>query len=250
MARVRMRFDPRLDAFLAPQRRGVEFDYDGAQHASVKHAIEALGVPHTEVGRVQVDDIVVGLGHRLRDGERVQVAAVGAAASDPERAPRFVADAHLGRLARYLRFLGFDTLQRNAWDDGELVALARAGQRIVLTRDRALLMRRDVERGCCLRAIEPLAQLREVGARYALEATPATWRAPRCLLCNTPVVAVQPASVASSVPPQVRAHHDAFWRCPSCARVYWRGSHWQRMRARADAALREARAAASPGGDG
>lgn len=250
MARVRMRFDASLDAFLAPVRRGVEFDYDSAQQASVKHAIEALGVPHTEIGRVQVDGAAVGLDHRLRDGDRVQVAGIAAAAADPTKPPRFVADAHLGRLARYLRFLGFDTLQRNAWDDGELVALARAGQRIVLTRDRALLMRRDVERGCWLRATEPLAQLREVGARYALDATPACLREPRCLLCNTPLVAVQPSTAAVGVPPQVRAHHDAFWRCPSCARLYWRGSHWQRMRARADAALYATRAAASAGGDG
>src|SRR5512139_1619467 len=221
MAHVRMRFDADLDAFLAPVRRGVEFDYDSARSASVKHAIEALGVPHTEVGLVHVDGVAVGLGHRLCDGERVHVAGVRAPSAVAQQPPRFVADAHLGRLARYLRFLGFDTLQRNAWDDGELVSLARAERRIVLTRDRALLMRRDVERGCCLRASEPLAQLREVGARFALGATPVALREPRCLLCNTPVVAVEASRAATSVPPNVRAHHDAFWRCPSCARVYW-----------------------------
>jgi hypothetical protein len=138
MTQVRMRFDAALDAFLPPARRRVEFAYDAAQRATAKHAIEALGVPHTEVGTVRVDTRPVALDHLLRDGERLHVGAVPPAAAPPED-PRFVADAHLGRLARHLRFLGFDTLQRNAWDDAALVALAHAERRVVLTRERALL---------------------------------------------------------------------------------------------------------------
>jgi hypothetical protein len=167
MTQVRMRFDAALDAFLPPARRRVEFAYDAAQRATAKHAIEALGVPHTEVGTVRVDTRPVALDHLLRDGERLHVGAVPPAAAPPED-PRFVADAHLGRLARHLRFLGFDTLQRNAWDDAAL---------------------------------------------DALDAAPAD----------------------GEVPPAVRARHDAFWRCPSCRRVYWRGSHWRRLRERVEA---------------
>ncbi|WP_119292330.1 Mut7-C RNAse domain-containing protein [Azohydromonas sediminis] len=233
MAHVRIRFDRALDAFLPPARRGVEFAYDAAQGATAKHAIEALGVPHTEVGTVRIDGRVAGLDHRLRDGEQLHVDAVPPATT-PADDLRFVADAHLARLARYLRFLGFDTLQRNAWDDAALVAIARAERRVVLTRDRALLRRRDVERGCCVRATEPLAQLREVCLRYGLRGH--TGRAPRCLLCNAVLEPLHAPPPDASLPPAVRARHDAFWRCASCRRLYWRGSHWQRLRERVQTA--------------
>lgn len=251
MARVRMRFDTGLDVFLPPARRGVEFAVDSARHASVKHTIEALGVPHTEVGAVLVDERAVTLEHRLRDGERVLVCAIALARAPqapPEDEPRFIADAHLGRLARYLRFLGVDTLQRNAWDDAELVAIARRDGRIVLTRDRALLMRRDVERGACLRATEPLAQLREVAERFGLGFP--LERAARCLLCNAVLEPLEPQRVAATVPDTLRRRHDAFWRCPDCERTYWRGSHWRRLRDRVESTLRGLRACAGPDGAG
>jgi uncharacterized protein with PIN domain len=251
MTRVRIRFDPGLDVFLPPERRGVEFTVDSAPHASVKHAIEALGVPHTEVGAMFVGGHAVTLGHRLRDGERVFVRAVPLAqapqAPRPD-APRFIADAHLGRLARYLRFLGIDTLQRNAWDDAELVAIARADGRIVLTRDRALLMRRDVERGACLRATEPLAQLREVADRFGL-AFPRE-RAARCLVCNAVLEPIEPQRIWATLPVAVAARHRAYWRCPGCARTYWRGSHWQRLHNRVESTLRSARPPAAADRDG
>jgi uncharacterized protein with PIN domain len=95
-------------------------------------------------------------------------------------------------------------------------------------------MRRDVECGCCVRATEPQAQLREVCARYGLAAR--AGRVPRCLLCNTVLDALDAAPADGEVPPAVRARHDAFWRCPSCRRVYWRGSHWRRLRERVEAA--------------
>lgn len=245
MARVTMRFYGALNDFLAPPCRGRPFAHDSARHASVKHAVEALGVPHTEVDLVLVDGDSVAFDHPLHDGEQVSVYPPFAALDPgtlskvrppPVDEPRFVADAHLGRLARYLRFLGFDTLQRNAWNDGELVALARDTQRIVLTRDRALLMRRDVVHGACLRADDPLAQLREVGARYGLARR--RDRPARCLRCNAVLEAVDKAAVAARLPPAVQARHDAIWHCAACDQLFWRGSHWQRLRHRVDAALR------------
>jgi uncharacterized protein with PIN domain len=243
MAHVHIRFDTALDVFLPPPLRGVEFAYDAAQGATAKHAIEALGVPHTEVGALHVDGRPAPLDHRLRDGEHLHVDAV-VPATTPADDPRFVADAHLARLARYLRFLGFDTLQRNAWDDGALVAIARADRRVVLTRDRALLMRRNVEHGCCVRATEPLAQLREVCLRFGLRER--AGRAPRCLLCNAVLEPLHAAPPDASLPPAVRARHDAFWRCPSCRRLYWRGSQWQRLRERVQAACAAPPAAPGP----
>jgi hypothetical protein len=236
MAAVEFRFYEELNDFLAAPLRKRTFDYESAQNATVKHAIEALGVPHTEVELILVNGVSVGFGHRLVERDRVSVYPQFEAfdvtpllrvRAEPLRDTRFIADAHLGRLARYLRFLGYDTLYRNAWQDGELVALARAEHRIVLTRDRALLMRRDVSHGCFVRAIEPLAQLRQVAGRVELDA--GGRRASRCMLCNLPLQAVDKAEVQARLPEGTRERQERFWTCTGCDRVYWRGSHWQRL---------------------
>lgn len=236
MAAVEFRFYEELNDFLAAPLRKRPFAYGSAENATVKHAIEALGVPHTEVELVLVNGVSVGFEHRLAEHDRVSVYPQFEAFDitpllrvrpAPLRDTRFIADAHLGRLARYLRFLGLDTLYRNAWSDEELVALARAEHRIVLTRDRALLMRREVTHGCFIRATEPLAQLRELAVRLNLDA--GGRRASRCMLCNLPLHAVEKAQVEARLAPGTRARHDHFWCCTGCDRVYWRGSHWQRL---------------------
>jgi uncharacterized protein with PIN domain len=236
MAAVEFRFYEELNDFLAAPLRKSTFGYDSAENATVKHAIEALGVPHTEVELILVNGESVGFEHRLADHDRVSVYPQFEAFDvtpllrvrpAPLRDTRFIADAHLGRLARYLRFLGHDTLYRNAWHDSELVAISCAERRIVLTRDRALLMRRDVTHGCFIRATEPLAQLRELAARLDLDASGT--RASRCMLCNLPLHAVDKAEVEARLAPGTRERHDRFWSCSGCDRVYWRGSHWQRL---------------------
>jgi len=140
---------------------------------------------------------------------------------------RFVADAHLGGLARFLRMLGFDTLHRNAFDDEEIRRLADADGRIVLTRDRELLKCREIARGAYVRALKPEAQLREVAARYGLAALARPFTL--CLSCNLPLKAVDRAAVAGRVPPTVCALHERFVRCPGCDGVFWPGSHYERM---------------------
>ena len=198
-----------------------------APHQSAKHAIEALGVPHSEIGHVAVNGETRPISSLLAADDRVNVfpPAPRPPGSEP---PRFIADAHLGRLARYLRFAGFDTLWANAWDDAELVAIAAREGRVVLTCDRALLMHRALPAGCWLRSRQPLAQLGEVARRYAL-ALDGT-RAGRCLECNALPLPVAKEEVVADLLPGTRAAFDEFWRCPGCRRIYWRGSHWQRMR--------------------
>jgi uncharacterized protein with PIN domain len=227
---MQIRFYAELGDFLPPWRRGRLFEVDVAPHQTAKHTIEALGVPHTEVALLLVDDRPAPLDARLHGAERVAVLPTlrRLAPEVPSAAHRFIADAHLGRLARYLRFAGLDTLWHNAWDDAELVALAAADGRIVLTRDRALLMHRGVRAGCWLRDDDPLAQLADVARRYSL---PLNEPGPsRCLECNAVPQPVPKAEVEAGLLPRTLACFDRFWRCPGCARVYWHGSHWRRMR--------------------
>ncbi|AKJ28009.1 Mut7-C RNAse domain-containing protein [Caldimonas brevitalea] len=230
------RFYAELNDFLAPARRGVAFEHATSPHESLKHAVESLGVPHTEVALVLLNGEPTPLERRsVAAGDRIAVypqwhlAGVCGSADEVDE-PRFICDAHLGRLARYLRFAGYDTLYRNAWQDVELVALARAETRIVLTRDRDLLMHRDVVHGCYLRAVEPLQQLQELQRRLGLSAHEAGTGS-RCLLCNAVLETIDKAAVAGRVPPRTFAHFEQYWRCPCCERVYWRGSHWERMSA-------------------
>jgi uncharacterized protein len=140
----------------------------------------------------------------------------------------FIADAHLGGLARFLRMLGFDTLHENAFADDEIRRLAHEERRVLLTRDRELLKCRDVARGRFVHAVKPLEQLKEVAGRYGLArgARPFTL----CLHCNVPLEEVERASVLQRLPERVAELHARFTRCPGCDRVYWPGSHYSRMR--------------------
>ncbi|MCX7750221.1 MAG: Mut7-C ubiquitin/RNAse domain-containing protein, partial [Candidatus Bipolaricaulota bacterium] len=142
--------------------------------------------------------------------------------------PAFVLDGHLGRLARLLRLLGLDALHSNGYGDEELVAVARAEGRVVLTRDRELLKRSAVEHGYWVRASEPVAQAREVLQRFRLEGSLAPFT--RCLLCNGSLREASKDEVAGEVPPRVAAWREAYLRCAGCGKVYWEGTHHPRLR--------------------
>ena len=225
-------FDAALDPFLPREQRGLVFDVPCARAATVKHMIEALGVPHTEVGDITVDGAPAPLDALLEDGDSVVVPAVAPVVLSRAEA-RFVADAHLGGLARLLRMAGFDTLYDNAIDDAEVEANAEIGGRIALTRDRELLKRRGVLRGAYVRALKPAQQLREVFDRYGLAAAMRPFSL--CLACNVPLRSVLKAEVEDELPPSVRATHTEFLKCDRCGGVFWQGSHWRRMRALLDA---------------
>ncbi|HEX5682782.1 MAG TPA: Mut7-C RNAse domain-containing protein [Ideonella sp.] len=246
-ATVTFRFYEELNDFIAPDRRRREFSCRCASNATVKHMIEALGVPHTEVELVLVNGDSVGFDRVLGDGDRVAVYPVFEALDVTPllrvreralRVTRFVADAHLGGLAHQLRLFGFDTLYDNHFEDAEIVRLAVEQGRIVLTRDRELLKRRDITHGCYVRALHRDQQLREVFERLDLagSARPFT----RCLCCNAPLRTIDKAEVVERLPTSVRERHERFACCEGCGRVFWEGTHWRRMRTMVDALLVQA----------
>jgi len=244
MVTATFRFYEELNDFLAPARRGHEFACRCARAATAKHMIEALGVPHTEVELVFVNGESVGFERALRDGDRVavypkfeafDVTPLVRVRERAMRETRFVADAHLGGLAHLLRMTGFDTLYDNHFSDDEIERLAVAQGRIVLTRDRELLKRRGVTHGCYVRALRSELQLREVFDRLDLagSAQPFT----RCLSCNARLRPIDKAQVAEQLPPVVRQRYQHFSACEGCARVFWEGTHWRRMRELVDSLL-------------
>lgn len=220
------RFHEELNHFLPRTRRTVEFSCACARAATTKHMIEAIGVPHTEVGLVLVNGEPAGLGRMLQEGDRVEVLPMRPPLPGPM--PRFVADAHLGGLARLLRMAGFDTIYDNNIDDAEVETLAESEGRVALTRDRDLLKRSGVERGCYVRALKPAHQLAEVFRR--LDLAPHVKAFSLCLSCNVPLRTVDKAAVHDRLPPAVRLAHNEFLTCDHCHGVFWKGSHWRRMR--------------------
>jgi len=249
MGVARLRFYEELNDFLAPARRKREFDYAFARAATVKNAIEAVGVPHTEVELILVEGRSVDFSYRLRDGDRVSVypmfeafdvAPLVRVRERPLRNTRFVADAHLGGLARLLRMAGFDTLHDNAYADDAIRRIAAAESRVILTRDRALLMCRDVTHGCYVRALKPPAQFAEVVERLQLAARMAPFT--RCLHCNLPLAEVDRDAVRQRVPEMVERTYALFRTCEGCRRIYWEGSHWLRMRELLERVARQANA--------
>lgn len=232
------RFHGELDDFLAPRRRGQAFESRTIPDATVKHAIEALGVPHTEVALIRVNGSSVGFGRRVQDGDRIEVhpgpEACGGEPAAQLRPPlpvekRFIADAHLGGLTRLLRMAGFDTLYENGLPDDAIRQRAHRDERIILTRDRELLKVRTVVHGCYVHATDVEAQLAEVVGRLGLAADIRPFS--RCLRCNLPLAPADRQAALDRVPERVARQHDRFSTCPGCRRIYWEGGHWVRMRA-------------------
>lgn len=131
----------------------------------------------------------------------------------------------LGTLAKWLRILGYDTLFDAGLNDHQLARLARAENRVLLTRDRELARRRGLH--ALLVAGEHLDdQVRQVLADLSLAPDRAF---SRCPVCNQTLEAIDRETARARVPAYVVQTHDSFSRCPACQRIYWRGTHWQQM---------------------
>jgi hypothetical protein len=230
------RFYEELNDFLPADQRKVSFPYHFSGTPAVKDAVEAMGVPHTEIELIVVNGESVGWDYRLRSGDRVAVypvfesIAIASAVhlrEAPLRRTRFVVDVHLGKLARLLRMLGFDTAYRRDFSDAEIVRMSVDEHRIVLTRDRGILKTGEVAHGYWVRSSRPEEQLHEVLRRFdaAAEAKPFT----RCMVCNGILERADKQAVMARLPRRTAAFYDEFYVCCECGKVYWKGSHYDRM---------------------
>jgi uncharacterized protein with PIN domain len=228
-------FDPALHVFVAGQRQQGRSSVrtDGA--STLGHVVESLGVPLTEVGSLLVDGREVPAGHIPGAGEEVSVLAVVRPQALPGPA-RFLLDVHLGTLARRLRLLGVDAAYETPdIGDAALAARSAAEQRVMLSRDRGLLRRREIWAGAYIYSHRPEEQLRDVLGRFAPPLAPWT----RCSACNGQLVEADKASVNEQLEHGTQRAYEAFARCADCGQVYWRGAHHARLEAIVDEALRE-----------
>jgi uncharacterized protein with PIN domain len=246
MIEVTVRVYGPLNDFLPACRRQASWRRVVDGHPSVKDVVEGVGVPHPEIDLLLVNGLSVGFDYVIRSGDRIAVFPrfvtfdVGTETRvrpQPLEKVRFVVDVHLGKLARRLRLAGLDTAYDDEADDAALADLAAREGRILLTRDVRLLMRRLVAHGYFIRETHPQRQLVEVLRRFG----PRDLRPfSRCLRCNDLIREVPKSAVAAALPPKTREHYHHFEMCSGCSRVYWKGSHWMRLKHAIEAARAEA----------
>lgn len=228
-------FQAELNDFLPNKLRGVIFSYPFEDHQTIKHVIESMGIPHCEVNHLRINECAVNFSARIGNGDMVSIYPVSQPAGSqdivlqpkPDTVDSFLLDNHLGRLASYLRMLGFDTLYQNDYQDDELAEIASHENRTLLTRDRRLLMRNSILSGYCIRHLDPRGQLMEVNQRFSLASRAQPFL--RCLRCNHLLDPISKDAVLSRLEPLTRQYFDDFHICPACNQIYWKGSHYDRM---------------------
>jgi len=228
-----------LNDFLPKAKRNKCLDYSFTGSPALKDAIEALGIPHPEVDVILVNQHPANLQQTLKPQDRVEV--FPALPAYPElktysllaklpASSKFILDVHLGKLAKSLRLLGFDTLfDINIPDDKAIAILSKIENRIVLTRDIGLLKHKEIRRGYWLRSQNPTEQVREVINYFQLQ--DALQPFTRCLACNNCLAPISKEEVWDKIPPKTKLYFNDFYHCSHCGRIYWQGSHYDKMQA-------------------
>jgi uncharacterized protein len=235
--RVRLKFHDDLTFFLKSKTSNEVIERNLDEKTSVKDVIESCGVPHPEVDLILVNSKPVDFSHPIiKDADidlypvqsqyllfkekRLQVRSI----------KRFVADGHLGTLARNLRLFGLDVAYVRQAQDRQLLNVMEREDRALLTRDRRLLMHAIVRHGYCPRSQNAEDQTIEVIRRFHLfdSITPFT----RCLRCNGPLQKVVKADIIQRLEPLTKIYYEEFRRCTGCGQIYWAGSHFSKLQRR------------------
>ena len=228
-------FHGSLNDFLRKYQKNQRLQYQFDGKPSVKDAIEAQGVPHPEVAQILVNGKPVSFQCLLKPEDIVevfpapenQVSEFNSLQPELQEKIKFMLDVHLGKLAKALRMLGSDTVYRNDLDDKTIAELAQNENRIVLTRDVNLLKMKAIKWGYWLRSQFLEEQLAEVVRYFKLQHKFAPFT--RCLECNGLIREVPKAKVLEVLPPNTRRFFHEFYQCENCRKVYWKGSHFERM---------------------
>jgi len=235
MGQVRYRFYKELNDFIMPELRHIEITHDLNRKTSVKDFIESFGVPHTEVALILVNDVSKDFTYIVQDGDTIHIHPASECADMQQtlrlrpklsHIPTFVVDANLGRLARYLRLLGFDCLYRNDYSDDMVAQISRESERIVLTRDRSLLQRKIIIYGYFVRASTPKIQVKEVLQRFDLFHLIAPLV--RCTRCNGKLKKTEKQKIEHRLERLTKQYYNDFLICVTCRQIYWKGSHYGR----------------------
>lgn len=237
MIHAYFRFYEELNDFLPLEKRKIEFEHIIKARSSVKDVIESIGVPHSEIDLILVNYNSVDFNYIVQDDDRISVypvfesfdiSEVTHLRPKPLRDPKYVLDVHLGKLARYLRMLGIDSVYENSFSKDEIINISLRQKRTILTRDRNLLKKNEITHGYWIRSEDPIEQTKEVIFRFHLESEIKEFSL--CLECNYPLQPISKAEIINSLPPKVFNYHNEYYVCKSCGRNYWRGTHYEKMK--------------------
>ncbi len=236
---VRLDFHGDLTFFLGRKARVEIIERNLSEKTSVKDVVESCGVPHPEVDLILVDGRPINFGYALERDTDIDVYPVRFKCTYSEKdqlqvhcMKRFVADGHLGKLARGLRLLGFDVAYDYQAQDRQLLGIMESEDRALLTRDRRLLMHAIVKTGYCPRSQNPDEQTIEVIRRFDLFDSIAPFT--RCLRCNATLQKVAKADVIEKLEPLTKIYYEEFRSCSGCGQIYWAGSHFSKLQKRLD----------------
>ncbi|MFK0101804.1 Mut7-C RNAse domain-containing protein [Streptomyces sp. NPDC091040] len=233
---IHLEVAPALRLFVAHGRRQGRTPVTTDGSSTLGHVVESLGIPLTEAGELLVDGRPVPASHIPAAGELVEVRPVPRPQHVPGAPLRFLLDVHLGTLARRLRLLGVDAAYESEdIGDPALAALSAKERRVLLSRDRGLLHRREIWAGAYVYSDRPEEQLRDVLERFAPALAPWT----RCTACNGPLAEADKDTVGPHLEHGTRRTYDVFAQCVECGRVYWRGAHHARLEAIVAEAVRD-----------
>lgn len=219
------RFYDELNDFLPLDKKKVAFlhFFDGTP--SLKDSIEAIGVPHVEVKSIQINGKPADLSYRLKNNDVVSVYPVLRQKEGKEI--KFILDVHLGKLAKYLRMCGFDTLYQNDYDDKKIIEISLQENRIILTRDIGILKMKSVSQGYFIRDQNSQAQLTEVLNHFNLYHVINPFS--RCIKCNGKLERIEKEKIVEQLQPLTKKYFNTFFRCTHCQSIFWEGSHFDRM---------------------
>lgn len=233
---ILIRFYEELNDFLPHLKKKKTYELRVSSHQNIKDIIEAEGVPHTEVDLILAGGHSVDFSYKPSDNERIAVYPVFESLDitnvtrlrpAPLRTTRFILDVHLGKLVRYLRMLGFDSYYGNDLEDDFIVEKAKQDKRIILTRDLQILKNGKVTHGYYVRSTDPKKQLKEVVRRFDLKKNLEPFSI--CMDCNGLLQKVHKSMIENQLEEGTREAFNEFYRCRKCHKIYWRGSHFEKM---------------------
>ncbi len=234
--KVNLRFYGRLNSFLPYEKRRTFYCLVKG-HPAVKDTIEASGVPHPEVDAIFVNGRSVDFSYHLQDRDRIRVypdvpniplKKIKRLKTPIPGKPQFLLDAHLGKLARLLRLVGFDTLYQHDYSDEQIMRIALKERRIILSRDVGLLKNKIIPYGSFVYSTEPRTQIREILKRFRLAHEIQPFHL--CLECNGRIKKVSKEKILSQLPPRTQKYYRNFYQCLWCQKIYWQGSHYHNLR--------------------
>lgn len=236
MSKVYFRFYEELNDHFPEEMRQTWFEYPLNDRISIRQAISSLGVSPAEVDLILVNQISKGFDYLLQDGDRISVypvfelfdiSGISELRDKPLREIRFICDVHLGKLSRYMRMFGFDTLYSNRYTNEQIIRIATEERRIILSRNYRLVRDKRVTHSYWIRSSVPLEQIRDLVDKLDLSKSinPLT----RCMECNGVLLPVDKRQILPRLEPHTANYFDEFFRCDTCDRIYWKGSHFENM---------------------